>query len=446
MKWTVHHKGLSLLAGAAPGFWLILLAVGAFSIRAQQPPDKFEIDRARIMLSAIKDDVKKNYYDPNYHGIDIDARFKLSDDKLKQASSQGQLWGIIAQTLADLNDSHTFFLPPQKTVRTDYGWRMQMVGDYCYVGAVKPGSDAEAKGVKPGDEVLSIDGRVPDRDNLWLIQYLYYGLRPQPGMRLVVKNPTGETRQVDVLAKMKEGQRIKDLTEGRIFDFIREVENEDRFHRSRFVESDDLVIWKMSEFSLTNAQVDDAADKARKRKNLLLDLRGNGGGSEDTLLRLIGNLFDHDVTVGELKRRKETKPLIAKTRGHDVFSGKLVVLVDSQSGSAAELLARVVQLEKRGTVIGDRTAGAVMRAKAYSHAVGLDVIVLYGVSVTDADVVMSDGKSLEKVGVTPDEIRLPAPADLAAKRDPVLAYGASLLGTTISAEKAGEFFPIEWRK
>jgi hypothetical protein len=37
-------------------------------------------------------------------------------------------------------------------------------------------------------------------------------------------------------------------------------------------------------------------------------------------------------------------------------------------------------------------------------------------------------------------------ADLAAQRDPVLAYAASLLGMAITPEKAGAFFPIEWRK
>jgi C-terminal processing protease CtpA/Prc len=239
--------------------------------------------------------------------------------------------------------------------------------------------------------------------------------------------------------------RITDLTGNEIWDVIREQQSEDRLHRHRYVESNDLLIWKMPEFDLTRDQVDNTIDKAKKRKNLILDLRGNQGGYEETLLRLIGNLVNHEIKVGDLKRRKETKPLLAKTRGEEGFSGKLVVLVDSRSGSAAELLARVVQLEKRGSVIGDQTAGAVMRAKTYSHEAGLDVVVFYGVSVTDADIIMTDGKSLEHVGVTPDEIRLPTAADLAAQRDPVLAYAAALLGTKISPEKAGGFFPIEWR-
>src|SRR6266550_1798134 len=350
---------------------LLLVTVGAFlPSRAQQPPTKFDIERARVMLDVVKSDVKKNYYDPNYHGLDIETRFKAADDKLKQAASISQLWGIIAQALADLNDSHTFFLPPSKRARTDYGWQMQMVGDHCHVSAIKPGSDAEQKGLTAGDEIISIDGRTPNRKNLWMIQYLYYTLRPQPGMHLVIKTPAGEQKPMDVLARIKDRKQLTDLTGGNdIFDLIREGENEDRLHRHRYSETDDLLIWRMPQFDLTKAQVDDVIDKAKKRKNLLLDLRGNGGGYEETLLRMIGNLFDHDITIGDLKRRKETKPMIAKTRGSGFFSGKLVVLVDSRSGSAAELLARVVQLQKRGTVIGDRTIGAVMRARDYPHEV-----------------------------------------------------------------------------
>lgn len=293
---------------------------------------------------------------------------------------------------------------------------------------------------------MSIDGRIPDRYNMWLIQYLYYSLRPQPGVRLMIKPPDGAVRQVDAMARIKTGKQVTDLTGNDIWDVIREEQTEDRLHRHRYIESDELLIWKMPQFDLERGQIDGIMDKAKKHKNLIIDMRGNGGGSEESLLRLIGNLIDHDVTVGELKRRKDSKPLIAKTRGSSGFSGKLVLLVDSGSGSAAELLARIVQMEKRGSVIGDQTSGAVMRAKSYPHESGVDTVVFFGVSVTDADIIMTDGKSLEHVGVTPDEVKLPTAADLAAKRDPILSYAASLLGIDLSAEKAGGLFPLEWRK
>lgn len=427
---------------------VILVNLTLTSAAGQSPPSSFDRDRGRIMLNVIKGDIKKNYYDPNFRGIDLDARFKVAEEKIKQATSLGQIFGIIAQTLIEFEDSHTFFLPPSRPYTTEYGWQMQMIGDKAYVVAVKPGSDAESKGLKEGDEIYTMDGFGPTRENMWKLQYTYNALRPKPGMRLQVIKPGGQELELDVLAKVKQGKRVMDLTSGSdIFDLIREGENESRLHRHRYVElSDDVFVWKMPAFDLDDAKVDDMVGKFRKRQALILDLRGNGGGFETTLLRLVENMIDHDVNVAELKRRKETKPIVAKTRGNSVFAGKLIVLIDSQSGSAAELFSRVVQLEKRGTVIGDRSAGAVMRSKQHGHELGQDTVVFYGVSITDADMIMGDGKSLERVGVVPDETKLPTNLDLAAKRDPVLAYAASLLGFTISPEKAGALFPTEWRK
>lgn len=428
---------------------LLVTAVTHFSGQAQAPSG-YERDRGRDMLNAVKRDLENHYYDPLFRGMDLNQRFKQAEVKIDQAASNSQIFGIIAQVLFELNDSHTFFIPPRRITRTDYGWRMQMFGDRCHVIAVKPGSDAEKKGLKPGDEIVSIDGRKPTRQNLWVLQYLYNTLRPQPGMTVVRATPTGETTTLELSAKLTERKRQKDLTGdtggGDIFDLIREAENEDHLRRHRYAEMDNLFIWKMPEFDLERIQVDEMIDKIGKRKNLILDLRGNSGGLEQTMLRLLGNLFDRDITLGQLKRRKESKPIVAKRRGDDSYSGKLVVLVDSRSASASELLARVVQLEKRGTIIGDQTAGAVMRSIQHSHKIGVDIISFYGVSITDADIIMTDGKSLEHVGLTPDKVKLPLAADLAAKRDPVLAYAASLLGFTITPEQAGELFPLEWRK
>jgi C-terminal processing protease CtpA/Prc len=197
--------------------------------------------------------------------------------------------------LIEFDDSHLFFILPARTTRTEYGWQMQAIGDRCLVTAVKPGSDAEAKGLKMGDQVLSVDAYEPKRDNMWKVNYLYNVLRPQPGMRLLVRSAEGEPRKLDVLAKINQGKRLYDLTgatsDTDFWDLIRESENESRLYRQRYVEAgEDLFIWKMPEFNLDETGVDDIMGKARKHKALILDLRGNPGGYEITLQRMLSTL------------------------------------------------------------------------------------------------------------------------------------------------------------
>ena len=120
-------------------------------------------------------------------------------------------------------------------------------------------------------------------------------------------------------------------------------------------------------------------------------------------------------------------------------------MIDSRSASAAELFARVVQLEHRGTILGDQSSGSVMESRYYPFAQGANTQIYYGASITDADIVMSDAKTLEHVGVVPDEMILPRPADLLSARDPVLARAARLAGVDLDPN-AGKLFPVEWRK
>ena len=151
---------------------LFLLHIGALLPATSQSLSSFERDRGRMMLKIIKDDIKKNYYDPTFRGIDLDAHFKAAEEKIKQATSNAEIFGIIAQALLGFKDSHTFFIPPARVNRIEYGWQMQMIGDTCYVTAVKPGSDAAAKGLKEGDVVHTVDGYQPTRENLWVLHYL----------------------------------------------------------------------------------------------------------------------------------------------------------------------------------------------------------------------------------------------------------------------------------
>jgi len=412
---------------------------------AQEKVPEEDRHRGKSMLTKIKGELKRDYYDPKFHGMDVDARFKEAEAKIDEARSLGQIMGIIATVLGELDDSHTYFIPPPRALQTEYGWAMRITGERCFVFSVAKGSDAEAKGVKPGDEVLEARGYTLGRSNLWRFAYLYNILRPQPSIRVVLRSPSGEQRQLELAAKQTERQN-KYLTYYEREALVKKAEREAELRRNRFKSfGDQLLIWQMVEFDFTDSEVDEAMEKVRKHKALILDLRGNGGGWVSTSTRMVSNLVDHDVKIGDRVSRKETKPWIAKSRGTEkVFNGKLVILIDSESASASEILARIIQLEKRGTIIGDQTAGRVMTAQHYGGEVSLGLkVAFYEFSITISDLIMSDGMSLEHRGITPDEGRLPSPEDLAAGRDVVLSYGASLFGVTLDPVEAAKLFRVE---
>src|SRR5687768_6292644 len=315
-----HKTSFSLKFLAIASLAVIFFSSVSF-VRAQDKVQDKDRDRGQVMLRRIKEDLKKNYYDPKFRGMDLDARFKTAEEKINTATSVGQIFGIIAQVLIELDDSHTFFLPPARAYSNEYGWTMQMVGERCFVSSVVKGSDAETKGVKPGDEVLLAGGYKLDRSNLWKFQYLYNALRPQPFIPVVLRSPSGEERKLDLLAKRKEHKRMTDLTNyNEWMDIVRKAEREEQVGRDMFkAYGEELLIWKMHEFDLTDSQVDDAMGKIHKYKTLILDLRGNGGGWVTTIKRLVANLIDHDVKIGDSVTRKETKPEIVKTRGDKVF-------------------------------------------------------------------------------------------------------------------------------
>jgi carboxyl-terminal processing protease len=423
--------------------WTLLLALPclAAALPAQQtPPSRlsgFDRGNSLSMLKQIKEDLTKNYYDPAFHGMDVDKVFTDASDRIKTAASVAEASAILADPLLRLDDSHTKFYPPERLTRVEYGWSAMTIGDATFVKAVKKGSDAERKGLAVGDRILTWNRFEPSRSNLWQINYVYRHIRPQQLQRVIVRTPGGAEKTIDIESQVKERPA------GSIEELIRESNDDYRTPYTFDKPVGDTLVVALASFG-DPADIARVMKKARGYKNLVLDLRGNGGGLVVTIDMLVSWCFDRDVTVAVEKLRKGDQTEVAKGR-KDAYAGRIVVLIDSGSASASEVTARVMQLERRGTVIGDRSAGAVMTSRFFSHTLGQDLygvgsVAFYGTSITVADCRMSDGATLEKAGVTPDETVLPTGADLAAGRDPVLARAIMRLGGTMTAEEAGKFY------
>ncbi len=425
---------------------LTLLVPSVFA--ASQAKDMSNDERKQVdsMVEQVSSDLTKHYYDRNLHGVDWRARVELVREQIKQEKSLNMAMAHVAAALDSLNDSHTYLIPPRRPYILDRGWTAQMIGDKCFVTRVRPNAPAESTSVRPGDQLLAINGYRIGRDNLRKIEYAFNTLRPLPQLTLTLRDPQGAERKALVDATFRERIHMQELDMNTIQNMSLDQENWFEEQRIRTVEyGGDLMIVKLPSFIFDRDEAEKLIAMARNHKALILDLRQNHGGSVESLKFLVGGLFDHDVKICDRVGRDSTKSMVAKSNHHP-FEGKLYVLIDSDSASASELLARVVQLEKRAVVIGDRSSGSVMEARQYSYAAGYDMVIFYGVSITDANLIMADGQSLEHVGVVPDQISIATAVDLAGGRDPVLARAAEMTGIRVSPEDAGKLFPYQWLK
>jgi Tricorn protease C1 domain len=115
---TVQNKRLLI------AFFLAMIAFGLVTRppHAQETIDKTKLEWAHAILRDAHDAVKKHYYDPAYHGLNLDAQYRFYDKKIDSATSFNECLRFVAAFLEGLRDSHTDLIPPDRPYRFDYGF------------------------------------------------------------------------------------------------------------------------------------------------------------------------------------------------------------------------------------------------------------------------------------------------------------------------------------
>jgi carboxyl-terminal processing protease len=130
---------------------------------------------------------------------------------------------------------------------------------------------------------------------------------------------------------------------------------------------------------------------------MLLDLRGNGGGSTDGAADALGVFLPDAPAFPLLFRGRVMEVLVAPDPpASERFDGPLAVLVDGATASAAEMLAGALQHYGRALLLGERTYGKGCVQEYFRDHTGGGALRL-----TTRQFVLPDGSAVQRVGLTP---------------------------------------------
>lgn len=394
------------------------------------------------MLDEMKNILEEHYYDPKFRGINLDSRIEAAKVRVKSLQYNWQMYRVLVQVLMDFNDSHTRMILPQRTDHFEYGIRMQMIGDSCFITWVKKESDAFKKGIRVGDQVLTMGRFTPTREDLWKMNYVLYRLDPAKEIDLKIRKVDGSEQTVRVTARTMTDKEFRAELEAKRQ--ARKKRKNQEPYRCRQIGAD-VMACKLYSFVVERNDIDKMMTEALKFPKLILDLRGNSGGYVSIEQYVASHFFNREVKIADFTTRKKTEARLTKPVGDRMYKGEVTVLVDSNSASAAEMTARVLQIEKRAKVYGDYSSGRVMTSislpfRDVAGGLSYTTFIYVGMSVTIADVIMSDGSRLENTGVQPDLVLQPTASALAKRLDPVLAFAAQKFGAPITPEEAGKLY------
>jgi carboxyl-terminal processing protease len=403
------------------GLAIIMLLSSVLALHAQV--DRIDRGRMRDVLSTVSQDIQKNFYDPKLKGLDWKALTEQARQRIDDAKSINEMITAIFVLANKTDDSHTQFLPPGRVFRPLFGFAAKPFGDEIRVYAVKSKGPAEITGLRPGDVLLSVNGYRAERSTFDLMMLDFRVLRPKAELVISYARGNDPPQTVHLQAKINKGVFSQDLNTT-VWRYLVEWDDDGGYSHGQLFD-DDIAYLQIPVFD--REELPSPHRLERTPRALILDLRGNPGGIQIAVLEMAGHFEPVATSMGEMITRKKIEPLKIKPQKPNFATVPVVVLIDSESSSAAEMLARHLQVSRKATVIGDHSAGRVNASLFFAEGVGTDRIVPFGVQISVGKIVLANGDELEKRGVTPDVPCLPSGDDLRSGRDPCLLQALSLV-------------------
>lgn len=337
------------------------------------------------LLVHVWNEINLEYYKPE----------DVNQDKLIYGAANGMV-----QTL---KDPYSVFFDPEKAAQLEsslqgefegIGIMIDVVDGKPVIAQVIPDSPAAKADLKPGDLLITIDGK--EIADLSL-----------EGVMNALQGKAGTEVQLTI-------KRAENLL---TFAIIREVIQMDSVSQpSSTVQIPPdigyIVIYLFAdqtdeEFSAVLKQV-----LAKDPKGLIVDLRNNGGGYLDSALHLLNHFIEKDKILVNMKLNG--KILQEKSEGSGVIDIPVVVLINNNTASAAEIVAAALQDHKVAKLIGEQSYGKGVAQKVITYSDGSILKLTFEKWLTPLQ------RDINEVGLKPDIEVTRTKADIASGKDPQL--------------------------
>lgn len=341
------------------------LASSGFLYSFTRDADKMHIQKMKFLEKKVEDDFL----------------YKVDKEKLRQ----GELKGMVAS----LDDPYSEYL----TLEDFNALEEQTNGKFFGIGVsvssneegqilvIAPIKDtpAEKVGIKTGDLILKVNGEPVSGNDLQAAVAKIKGDKGTSVKITIYRPSTKETKDIDV---KRDEIKLETVISNKI---------------------KDLGYIGITQFNdNTYDEFKKALDglKEKNIKGLIIDLRGNPGGTVDSVEKIANELLPEGTIVSA--KNRDGQVVFDYKSDKECLNLPMAVLINGGSASASEILAGAIRDFKKGTLIGEKSFGKGIVQSVFPFPDGS------GLKITTSEYFTPSGENIHKKGIKPDiEVKLP---------------------------------------
>lgn len=348
----------------------------------------------------------------------LGKRYRYAIKRLKQSESE-DVFQIVMNSFARVVEPHTSYLSPRNAERFQMEMNLSLEGigavlraeeDYTVIQSVVSGGPADkSKELKPKDRIVGVAQAKEEFVDVigWRLDDVVELIKGPKGTQVRLQILSGES---DDEANIKTVSIIRDT-----------IKLEDRAAKSEvyYEVPSDKTSKKLGVINIPSFYNNLSRDVKVELKKLndenvegiIVDLRGNGGGSLTEATLLTGLFIDKGPVV-QVRNGANRIEVNSDRDGISYYKGPLTVMVDRYSASASEIFSAAIQDYGRGVIIGEHTfgKGTVQQHRGLGRVYDLYEKPFGSIQFTIAKFYRINGGSTQHRGVLPD-ISFPSAID-----------------------------------